>query len=138
MHYVMLVENTKSLNDLSEVCECGLFRQPSLLLKYLFKVTSVAVFVNEVEIVDCFEHIIVFDDVLRGFEIGKDVDFVISAFFEFGILFEFLSFDHFNGDFLFVFNVDGFEDSGVVSAADFVLQRIVFDHLAHLLHSNNY
>jgi hypothetical protein len=48
-------------------------------------------------------------------------------------LFEFLCFHHLDGYLLFGFDVDGFEDSGVVALADFVLQGIVLNHFTHLL-----
>ncbi len=54
MHYIVLIQYTKSLNDLPEVGESCPFRELSLLFQNLFKITTVAVFVDEVKIVDCF------------------------------------------------------------------------------------
>jgi len=42
-----------------------------------------------------------------GFDVGEDVDFVDSAFFEFFVFFEFSDGDDFNGVLLLVVVVDG-------------------------------
>lgn len=48
-------------------------------------------------------------------QVGENVNFVDGSFFQFGKLPEFLSLDTFDGDFLFGFEVDSLEDSGVDS-----------------------
>jgi len=70
MHNIMLVEHAKGLHDLSKVAEGCPFRQLALLLQHLFKSTTVAVLVDKVKIVDCFEHIVVFDDMWRRLKVG--------------------------------------------------------------------
>jgi hypothetical protein len=66
------------------------------------------------------------------FEVGKNVDFVDSSFFQFGELPELFGLDTLDGDFLLCLEVDGFEDAGVNPRAKFMLKRIIFDNLSHL------
>jgi hypothetical protein len=69
-------------------------------------------------------------------EVGKNVNFVDSSFFQFGELPELFCLDTLDGDFLLSFEVDGLEDAGVHPRAEFMLKRIIFDNLSHL--SYNY
>lgn len=65
MHYIVFVEHSKGLYDLTEVSKCCFFREPAPLFKNFFEIATVAVLINKVKIVYRFEHIIVFDDVGR-------------------------------------------------------------------------
>ena len=71
-------------------------------------------------------------------EVGKNVNFVDSSFFQFGELPELFCLDTLDGDFLFSFEVDGLEDAGVHSRAEFMLKRIIFDNLSHLSYNNDF
>jgi hypothetical protein len=66
MHDVVLIQNFEGFNYLREIGEGDSFRERPLLFEKLFKCSSVAELVHEVEIVSSFEHIEVFDDVLAG------------------------------------------------------------------------
>lgn len=46
-----------------------------------FKGASITEFVDEIEVVGGFEHVVVFDDVGVCFDVGEDVDFVDCALF---------------------------------------------------------
>lgn len=66
-----------------------------------------------------------------GLEVGEDADLIVGSFLKFGVLFELFCFDHFDGHFLFGFNIDGFEDGGVHAPAQLMLQGVVLDHFPH-------
>jgi hypothetical protein len=63
MHDVVFVEHTESLNNLTEIGECNFLRETAAFLEEGLKGSAVAVLIYEVEVVDSFEHIEVFDDV---------------------------------------------------------------------------
>ena len=59
----MFVENPKGLDDLCKISQSGFLRERPLLLKKGLKGAAIAEFIDEIEIVDCFEHVIVLDNV---------------------------------------------------------------------------
>ena len=132
MHDIMLWQNLEGFDYLSEVRQSLLLWQWSLLFKQFLKGTSIAKLIHEVKIIDSFEHIEVLDDMLAWFKVSKDVDLVIGALFKFGVLLEFLCFDHLDSHLLLVLHVNSTIDCGVHAATDLVLQRVVFNHLTHL------
>ena len=118
---MMFVENAEGLYDLTEVCEGKFLVQKLVFLEDFFEVTTVTELVDKVKIVDCFEHVEVSDDMGTGLEISEDADLVICAFFQFGKLFELLSFDHLDRYLLLGFHVDCLIDSRVHSSSDLAL-----------------
>jgi hypothetical protein len=88
VHDVVLVQYLEGFEELFENQEGGLFREFSLSGKQTLQSTSIAVLVNEVKIIGCFEHVEVADDVLVDFNVGEDVDFIYRALLEFFILSE--------------------------------------------------
>jgi hypothetical protein len=88
VHDVVLVQYLEGFEELFENQEGGLFREFSLSGKQTLQSTSIAVLVNEVKIIGCFEHVEVADDVLVDFDVGEDVDFIYRALLEFFILSE--------------------------------------------------
>jgi hypothetical protein len=88
VHDVVLVQYLEGFEELFENQEGRLFREFSLSGKQTLQSTSIAVLVNEVKIIGCFEHVEVADDVLVDFDVGEDVDFIYRALLEFFILSE--------------------------------------------------
>jgi hypothetical protein len=81
----------------------------SFLLQELLEGSTVAVLVNEIEVVDCFEHIEILNDMGTTLEIGENAYLVVGAFLKLRILFELLGANLLNGHFLFGFDIDGSE-----------------------------
>jgi hypothetical protein len=132
MHDVVLIENPEGIDDLGEVDEGCTFGETTLLFEKFLKGTAVAELIDKVEVIDCFEHIEVLDDVLAGFEVCEDVDFVVGTLLKLWILFELLGLNHLDRDLLLVLHVDRLVDCRVHPPPDLHLQRIVFDQLPHL------
>lgn len=120
MHDVVFFQYFEGLDDLLEVGERGCFWQYSFFSEKCFEGASVAVLVDKVEVIDCFEHVVVLDNVGTAFKIVEDVDLIVGAFLQFGVLFEFVSLDHFDCDFLLSFYVYGAEHCRVHSSANLV------------------
>ena len=81
VHNVVFIEDLEGLKQLLEDEEGIGLREFSLLTQQVLKSASVAVLVDEVEVIGGFEHVEIFDDVGVGLNIGEDVDFVDSALF---------------------------------------------------------
>lgn len=102
MHNVVFIENLESINELLEDEQRLFLGNYPVLPQHAFQGASVAVLVDEVEIVGGFEHINVLDNVLVLLYIGQNVDLINSAFFQFLVLLESPDFDDLNGIFLAV------------------------------------
>jgi len=63
MHYVAAGEYFKSLDHLFEISKCSLLWEGSLLLHEFIKCSSIAIFIDEIEVIGCFEHIDVLNNV---------------------------------------------------------------------------
>jgi hypothetical protein len=131
MHDVTASEYFEGFDDLAEEGQCSFFGEGSFLLHQFIESASVAVFVDEVEVVGSFQHVDVLDDVGAALQSGEDVDFVDSALFQFGDFSEFLGLDHLDGDLLFGDEVDCFVDLRVDSFSQLLLEFVVLDYLAH-------
>lgn len=81
MHDVVLIEDSESLNYLGVIGESTFLREGSSLLQEFLQSSTVTVLVDEVEIVDGFEHIEVLDDVRTRLEVGEYADLIVGAFF---------------------------------------------------------
>ena len=81
MHDVVLIEHLEGLKQLFEDKQRILLWQLALLIEKSLESAAVAEFVDEVEIVGSLEHVIVFDDVGVGLDVGEDIDLVDSALF---------------------------------------------------------
>lgn len=64
MHDVVLIEYLKSIDELFEDQKCFLFGYHFVFAKYAFESAAVAVLINEVEVVGCFEHVDILDNML--------------------------------------------------------------------------
>ena len=80
MHDVIFIENLKRFQKLLKDEQRILFWQFDLFWKKTFKSTTVAVLINEIEVIGGFEHVNVLDDVVVLFNIGQNIDLVDCAF----------------------------------------------------------
>ena len=132
MHNIVFGQYFEGIDYLFEVEEClGLLKASLVLLQNLLKSASIAELVDKVEVIDCFEHVVVTDYVWTRLEVAENIYFVDSAFLEFWQLSKLVRFDHLDCHFLFRFQLNGLEHSRVDSGAQLVLQRVVFDYLSH-------
>ena len=102
-----------------------------MLSEELFEVAAVAVLIDKVIVIGCFEHVDVADDVGVGVERGQNVHLVESALFQLGTLLELGRVNHLNGYLFLRLHVDCLVDGGVGSLADLSLQVVVLDDLTH-------
>jgi hypothetical protein len=79
VHDIATRKNLECLDNLLEVEENSLLGEGSLLLHEFIESSTVAVLIDEVEVVGGFEHIDVLDDVGAALEGGKNVNFIDSA-----------------------------------------------------------
>ena len=94
MHDVVLVEHLEGVDELLEDKEGFLFGNYPLLAEDALERSTVAVLIDEVEVVRSFEHVDILDNVLVLFNIRQDVDLVDRALFQFLVLFEPPDLDH--------------------------------------------
>lgn len=131
MHNIMPIQHLKRLHQLPEIPHSPALLQPPLLLQHLLQRATITILIHEVEVVIGFEHFDVADDVGGGLDGGEDVDFVDGALLEFGVLFELLHWDDFDGEFFFGFYVDGFVDFAVDALANGLVEGVVVDYARH-------
>lgn len=132
MHDVVLVEHLKSVNELLEDQECLFFWDDAILPEHSLERASVAVLVDEVEVVGGLEHVDVLDDVLVLLDVGEDVDFIDGALLQLFVLLEAPHLDHLHRVLLVVVLVDRPEHLPVRTLPDYLIQRVVFDYPHHI------
>ena len=88
MHDIVFIEYLEGIDELLEDEECLFFGDDPFFAEHAFESAAVAVFVDEVEVVGCFEHVDVLDDVFIFFDVGEDVDLIDSTLFKFFVLLE--------------------------------------------------
>ena len=131
VHNITSGQHFEGLEHLPEEEQRFLFRKRCLFLHQLVHSPSVAVLVDEVEVVGCLQHIDVLHYVGTVLQVRQDVDFIYGAFLQFGDLFEFLCLDHLDGNFLLGDHVDGFVDLGIDSLTQLLLELVVFNYFSH-------
>jgi hypothetical protein len=139
MHNVVPGKYLEGLNDLAEVNQTLFLRQWAFFLEQFVEGASVAELVDEVEVVGCFEHVDVLDDVGAGLKGRQDVDLVDGAFLEFGDFSELFGLDDLDGDLLLGDHVDGFIDLGIDSLAELLFELVVLNNFTHsiIIRGNN-
>lgn len=105
--------------------------EDSILAEDTFKRSSVTVLVNEVEVVGCFKHIDVFDDVLVFFYICEDVNLINRALLKLFIFLETTYFDHLYSVLLPVILVYCSVDLTISPLTDYLVQRVVLNYTHH-------
>lgn len=102
VHDVVFIEDLEGLEELFEDEQSIGFWELDLLGEEVLEGATVAVLIDKVEIVGCFEHVVVLDDIGVAFYVGEDVDLVDRALLELLILFKFIDGDHLYRVFFFV------------------------------------
>jgi hypothetical protein len=131
MHDVTARQNLEGFHDLLEIEERSLLGQGALLLHEFVQSSAIAVFIDKVEVVGCFEHIDVFDDVGAALQRGEDVDFVDCALLQLGDLLELLRLHHLDRHLQFRDQVHCLVDLRVDSFSQLLLELVVFDDFTH-------
>ena len=83
MHDVASGEYLEGLDYLPEKTKCLFLVERALFLHEFIEGSSVAVLVDEVEIVGSLEHVDILDDVGAGLQSREDVNLIDGAFLEF-------------------------------------------------------
>ncbi len=107
MHDIIFGEYFEGFNHLLEVEESFLFREWPILLHLSIQSTSIAILIYEIEIVRCFEHVNVPNDIGAGLDSRENVYFVHCTFLEFRNLPESVCFDYLDRNLLFSFHMNG-------------------------------
>jgi hypothetical protein len=76
VHDVVLVEDLEGVDELFENEKGLFFWYDSIFAEHALEGASVAVLVDEVEVVGSFEHVDVLDDVLIFLDVSEDVDLI--------------------------------------------------------------
>lgn len=102
VHDVVFIEDLEGLEELFEDEQSIGFWEFDLLGEEVLEGATVAVLIDKVEIVGCFEHVVVLDYIGVAFYVGEDVDLVDCALLQLLILFKFIDGDHLYRVFFFV------------------------------------
>ncbi len=126
MHNIVSGEYFEGLNHLFEVWYGFSFWHDFLWgipvsLKELLESTSVAVLVNEVEVVYSFEHVNVADDVLVVLYFWQGIDLINGALFQFGHVLKFLGLYDFHSNLFLRLEVDSLENLSIYALAQQLL-----------------
>lgn len=108
-----------------------LFAEFLLLGQHVFECAPIAEFIDEVEVVGGFEHVVVPDYVRVRLNAAQDVDLVDRALLQFLILPELGDGDHLDGVLLLVGVVDGPVDLPVHARPYDLVQGVVLDVFDH-------
>lgn len=84
MDYIMPVQNSEGCYNLREILHGISFIKLLDLLKHLLEGSAITELVHKIKIVECLEHVIIFDDMLAGFEVAQNVDFVDCPLLQLG------------------------------------------------------
>jgi hypothetical protein len=131
VHDIAAGKHLKRLHNLLEVKHGSLLRKRTLLLHDAVQGATVAVLIDEVEVVGSLEHVDVLDDIGAGLQRGQDVDLIDRALLQLGDLFELFGLDHLDGHFLLGDQVNRLVDLGIDTLAQLLLQLVVLDYLPH-------
>lgn len=133
VHDVLTVQDLKCFEQLAQVVKGPLFRQGALPFEEHIESSAIAVLVDKVKVIGCFEHVDVLDDVIAALlQLREDIDFVDCALFELGDFAKLLNLDDFDGHFLMRLDVHRAIHPSVDSLPKALLERIVIDHLSHI------
>ena len=132
MHDIFVGENFEGLKYLLKILVDFILWEMSVFFDLLIEGASVAVFVEEIEIVDGFEYLDEFDD-MGAIDFGEDLYLIECALLEFGILFESFKMDDFDGNLFWISTVDSSENFTILSLTDLFVECIVLDDFYHPL-----
>ena len=131
VHDVVLVEDLEGVDELFENEKGLFFGYDSVLAEHALEGASVAVLVDEVEVVGGFEHVDVLDDVLIFLYVREDVDLVNGTLLQLFVFLEPPHLDDFDGVLLVVEFVDGPEDLSVGPLSDDLVKGVVLNYPHH-------
>jgi len=131
MHNVVLIEYLEGIDELLENQKSLFLGQGSFFSESALECASVAVFVDEIEIIRCFEHVDILNYVLILLDISQNVDLVDRAFLQFFVLFKPSHLDDLDGVFLVVIFIDGSENLTVSALSDYFVKSVVLNDTHH-------
>ena len=131
MHDIVLIEDLKSLKELSKYKKSFFLRKSSLFFKDSLQSSTVTVFVNKIEIIRSFKHINILDDMFMFFDICKNVDLIDSTLLKLFILFETSDFNDFDSILLGIKFISGSVHFTVCTLANYLVKSVVFDNSDH-------
>ena len=85
MHDIVFVKNLESFNKLFKNQQGSSLIKGMLFSKHSFQSSSIAVFINKVEIILGFKHIIISNNVGIFFNISENINFMNSTLLKFFI-----------------------------------------------------
>lgn len=127
MQNVVLIQCLESINKLFEYSESLSLGQVSFGSYQILESSSLAVFVNQVDVSIRFDHFNKVDDVNVVLQQLEDFNFVTGEFDELVNLLEFGQRYHFYGHIDFGVDVEGLEDFAVLSLAQILGQSVVIN-----------
>ena len=107
-------------------------RQTFLFSEPTLKCASIAKLVDKVEIVGCFEHVYVLDDVFVLLDVCQDVDLIHSALFKLLVFFESAHLNDLHRVLLVVIFVDGSIDLAIGSLPNDFVKSVVLNDAYHI------
>jgi hypothetical protein len=81
VHDIASGEDFEGFHHLTKEEECSFFWEGTFFLHEFVHGPSIAILVDEVEVVGGFKHVDIFDDIGAALKGGEDVDLVDCAFF---------------------------------------------------------
>ena len=131
MHDIVFVKNLESFNKLFKNQQGSSLIKGMLFSKHSFQSSSIAVFINKVEIILGFKHIKVSDDMFVLLNICQDINFMDCAFLEFFVCQKFPDFDHLDSILFIVNFIDCSIDFAIGALSNNLIQSVVFDYPNH-------
>jgi hypothetical protein len=132
MHDIVLVEYFEGVEQLLENEKTFFFSELSFFADESLEGASIAEFVNEVEVIGGFEHVVVLDDVVVVLDVSEDVYFVDRTFLKFFVFPKFRYGDHFDRVFFLVIVIGRPVDFAVDAGSNFLVEGVVLDVLDHV------
>lgn len=131
MHDIVLIEDLKSLKELSKYKKGFFLRKSSLFFKDSLQSSTITVFINKIEIIRSFEHINILNDVFMFFDVGENIDFIDRTLLKLFILFETSDFNNFDSILLGIKFISSSVHFAVCALANYLVKSVVFDNSDH-------
>lgn len=133
MHDIVLIEDLKSLKELSKYKKGFFLRKSSLFFKDSLQSSTVTVFVNKIEIIRSFEHINILNDMFMFFDVCENIDLIDSTLLKFLVLSKLGNRNDFNSILFFIIVIYCSVNFSIDTWSNRFIKCIILDVFDHLL-----
>lgn len=132
MHNIVFIKNLKRIKKLLKNKQSFRLSEFFFLSQEVLKSATIAILINKIEVVVCFQHIVVTDDMLIGFDAAQNVYLIYSTLLQLFVLSKTRYWNHFYCVLFFISVIDCTIYFAVDSRADDFVECIILYVLHHV------